>query len=137
MTETLNSFWNLFLTMNFFAARLDETRLINRIADSARAICREAETEARHGAVTQNVLLDENCENARRSFAAIAVWHHERAARKFREAAALFAEIKNFRVKAKISEHFKRKSKKAEESAARHEAVIRSLQEKNQELFQK
>lgn len=128
MTEVLNNFWNQFLMMNFFAPRRDKTRLINTIAADARESCRQAEEEARHGAAAQTALKDAADEKLRQSLAAIAVWHNERAAQKFDEAAELFSQIKNFRTSAKIREYFNRKSELALNRADECKVVARSLE---------
>jgi hypothetical protein len=136
MTETVNNFWQSFPTISLFGASFAEKKEVNDLIGEARKIAASADEEARHAATAQAALMSAEAENLRQNLTIIAVWHLERAARKYREVAAIFAKVENFRVKENTREHFNRQAREAVGRAAENEAAAESLKSPNRELFQ-
>ena len=128
MIVTFNDLREVVPMINLFKRR-DEKReaAAGALVKKGRDLCGEAETEAKHALTAANLMRNSADEKLRQDFRAIANWHHARAARKYREAAALFREVKNHRVSTKTREHFARKAKKMISSAAENERAGSNL----------
>ena len=126
MTQTFNGLREVFPMIGLFRKEDEKSKTAAEVK-KAREICREAQTEAKHARTAEDLIRTSADDNLRQNFRAIADWHHARAARKFREAAALFGELRNYRLSAKTREHFKRKAQKMITSAAENEKAGSNL----------
>ncbi|CAN5216643.1 hypothetical protein BH10ACI1_BH10ACI1_34310 [soil metagenome] len=73
--------------MGFFAGKCEDTKTAKSIAVEAKKIAAKATQENKHGETTKAILRDATNEKQKEAFTAIAVWHYERAAQKYRLAA--------------------------------------------------
>jgi len=136
MTETFNNFWQSFPTISLFGASFAEKKEVNDLVNEARRTTAVADEEARHAATALKALEITPDNALQENLTIIAVWHFERAAEKYREAAALFVRGENFRVKPRVLEHFQKKAKEAARLALEHQTTAGRLRSKNPEMFQ-
>ncbi|MBS1793310.1 MAG: hypothetical protein JSS81_05620 [Acidobacteria bacterium] len=94
MTEALNFFQSILTFRSRAPRRPDraERELVRMLGDEARELARKAAAERENGRTTEALAADPaNAEKAR-VFAGITLWHNERAAEKYRRAAARYDE---------------------------------------------
>ena len=128
MTQTFNETREVFPMLSFFIKQDEKSKTASTAtAKKAREAYREAQKEAEHARTAGNLIQSSTDDNLRQNFRAIALWHHARAARKYREAAALFNSLRSYRLNIRTRENFKRKAQKMLASATENEKASLNL----------
>lgn len=99
MTDAINFFqtlkiFGLFSKPNF---NTSARKLSRELIKDARRALERAEAEARNAAEAEKLLLSSRDENLKNNLAKIAAWHHEAAAKHFRQTAARYSEASRIR----------------------------------------
>jgi hypothetical protein len=129
MPEAIN-FLQSFFTFNSFSsigASRHEIRLANALKKDARKYAAEAAAEARNAETAQMLTLEGKEKSASRSLAEIAIWHHELSLKKYRRAAARYAEAAKIRTKKQ--KEFDATAREMTLLAAKSESAVRALSE--------
>ena len=94
MTEVTNFFQAVFMFKNFapISATEHEVKLAVSLKSEARTLAAKGDEEMRNGREAQILAFAATDKNKNRIFAEISVWHHQRAAEKYRKSAARFQE---------------------------------------------
>ena len=124
MSDILNFFQAVFIFKNFEPAQVakPEVRLAVELKKEAQILESVAKTEVKNGHAAQELAAQTTDENKVRIFTEIAVWHNNRAADKYRKAAARFDEAG--KVYTKKSKAFVAKANEMTNCAAETEATV-------------
>lgn len=127
MTDIINNTF-LFLTSGAFTSlqRELEQRQASSLADEARRLSAAAEEEMARGAAAAE-LIPAADQKLAVNMTTIAVWHYDRAAKKFRASAGAFDEVIKLHIRAKYREHFNAKRQHAISRAAAADTAAAEL----------
>lgn len=124
MTEVMNYFQAMFMFKNVTAVAVSrqEVELAKDLKAEAQELARIADEEMKNGRAARELALNSTAVEKSRAFAEIAVWHMNRAAEKYRKAAARFEEAG--KVYTKKSQAFYAKAEEMSVCAAEAEAEV-------------
>ena len=128
MTDAINFFQSLFSLNSFAPAVINrhEAKLIRALIKDAKMLVETAESETRHGATAQNLMLEtQNDKTLRQNMATIAMWHFERSLEKYQKAAARYNEAG--KIQTRNSRIFFAEAKEMAKCADAAEAKIEAL----------
>ncbi len=124
MTEIMNYFQAMFMFKNLTAVAVSrqEVELAKDLKAEAQELARIADEEVKNGRTARELVSQATEENKKRAFAEIAAWHTNRAAEKYRKAAARFEEAG--KVYTKKSKAFQVKAEEMSRRAIEAEAAL-------------
>lgn len=124
MTDAMIFFQSIFRFRNFAPAGIGkaEIELTISLKNEARRLAALADREMLSGRASQALAFAAPNRERARIFAEITIWHHRRAAEKYRQAAERFAEIG--RIQAAKSKTFNSMNRKLTRCAAEAEAAV-------------
>ena len=129
MTDAINYIQSIFTERAIAAGNLskEEIRLAHDITREAREAVTVADEEARNGFTAQGLAITNRDSEAARKLATIAVWHYERAARKYHEAIEWFGQAAKLWPQAKRVKLMKYEAKEMDARAGQAESAVRFL----------